>query len=281
MRGRDPIGTGSTPRPRRPRKDMGDGSGSFTCRGGFASRPLSYPGSAGFRDRRDLEISQRGGCVRTLVSADGCGLWRIQRIRKQHRPCDQGVSLMTPLLEARAITRRFGHVRASRWRRLLRPRRGDLRPHRRQRRGQVDAREDPFWGGPAGRGTDPCRRQGRRLQFPQRRAGSRHCDGLSGSRSCRRSAAFRDSLLGREIVLPGLRGQLGFVNRAAIRRRPAEQFERLGVRLRSPRAPVSSLSGGQRQSVAIARAAMWATASSSWTSPPRLWASCRLDACLT
>jgi simple sugar transport system ATP-binding protein len=61
--------------------------------------------------------------------------------------------------------------------------------------------------------------------------------------------------LGREIVLPGL---LGFVNRPAMRRQAGEQFARLGVRLRSPRTPVSSLSGGQRQSVAIARAAMWA-----------------------
>ena len=48
------------------------------------------------------------------------------------------------------------------------------------------------------------------------------------------------------------------VNRTAMRRQASEQFERLGVRLRSARAPVSSLSGGQRQSVAIARAAMWA-----------------------
>jgi simple sugar transport system ATP-binding protein len=43
-----------------------------------------------------------------------------------------------------------------------------------------------------------------------------------------------------------------------MRRKAAEQFERLGVKLRSASVPVSSLSGGQRQSVAIARAAMWA-----------------------
>ena len=69
---------------------------------------------------------------------------------------------------------------------------------------------------------------------------------------------FENLFLGREIVLPGLLGQLGFVNRTAMRRQASEQFARLGVRLRSPRASVSSLSGGQRQSVAIARAAMWA-----------------------
>jgi simple sugar transport system ATP-binding protein len=71
-------------------------------------------------------------------------------------------------------------------------------------------------------------------------------------------APFENLFLGREIVLPGVLGQLGFVNRAAMRRQATEQFERLGVRLRSARASVSSLSGGQRQSVAIARAAMWA-----------------------
>src|SRR6202042_1194449 len=104
------------PDPGRPRTDMGGDSGSFTRGGRFASRPLSYPGSAGFRDRRDLEISERGGGVRTLVRADSCGIWRTQRLRKQHRSCDRGLALMTtPLLEARAISRRFGHARA-RWR---------------------------------------------------------------------------------------------------------------------------------------------------------------------
>jgi simple sugar transport system ATP-binding protein len=69
---------------------------------------------------------------------------------------------------------------------------------------------------------------------------------------------FENLFLGREVVFPGLLGRLGFVNRAAMRRRSVEQFSKLGVRLRSARAPVASLSGGQRQSVAIARAAMWA-----------------------
>jgi simple sugar transport system ATP-binding protein len=64
--------------------------------------------------------------------------------------------------------------------------------------------------------------------------------------------------LGREQMRPGLLGTLGFLNRREMRRKAAEQFERLGVKLRSATVPVSSLSGGQRQSVAIARAAMWA-----------------------
>lgn len=64
--------------------------------------------------------------------------------------------------------------------------------------------------------------------------------------------------LGNELMRRGLAGRLGFVDRAEMRRRATEQFARLGVRLRSNKAPVSSLSGGQRQSVAISRAAMWA-----------------------
>jgi simple sugar transport system ATP-binding protein len=64
--------------------------------------------------------------------------------------------------------------------------------------------------------------------------------------------------LGREILRPGLLGRLGFVDRAAMRREAAQQFARLGVRLRSAKIPVAALSGGQKQSVAIARAARWA-----------------------
>jgi simple sugar transport system ATP-binding protein len=69
---------------------------------------------------------------------------------------------------------------------------------------------------------------------------------------------FENLFLGREEMRPGLLGRFGFIDRPSMRRKAAEQFARLGVRLRSARVPVSSLSGGQRQSVAIARAAMWA-----------------------
>jgi simple sugar transport system ATP-binding protein len=64
--------------------------------------------------------------------------------------------------------------------------------------------------------------------------------------------------LGSEMLRSGLLGRLGILDRSEMRRRAAEQFARLGVKLRSAKVPVSSLSGGQRQSVAIARAAMWA-----------------------
>ncbi|WP_251977174.1 ATP-binding cassette domain-containing protein [Salinicola avicenniae] len=64
--------------------------------------------------------------------------------------------------------------------------------------------------------------------------------------------------LGRELVRPGFAGRLGFLDRRAMRERAAEQFQRLGVHLKSDRVAIETLSGGQRQSVAIARAAMWA-----------------------
>jgi len=69
---------------------------------------------------------------------------------------------------------------------------------------------------------------------------------------------FENLFLGREEMRAGLLGWLGFVDRSSMRQKSADQFARLGVRLRSAGVPVSSLSGGQRQSVAIARAAMWA-----------------------
>ena len=71
-------------------------------------------------------------------------------------------------------------------------------------------------------------------------------------------APFENLFLGRETMRPGVLGWLGVVDRRAMQRRAAGQFAALGVRLRSVRGPVSALSGGQRQSVAIARAAMWA-----------------------
>jgi simple sugar transport system ATP-binding protein len=64
--------------------------------------------------------------------------------------------------------------------------------------------------------------------------------------------------LGREILKPGLAGRIGLLDRKTMRVQAAEQFAKLGVTLRSPTVSVASLSGGQRQSVAIARAAKWA-----------------------
>ncbi|GAA4493638.1 ATP-binding cassette domain-containing protein [Actinoallomurus oryzae] len=65
--------------------------------------------------------------------------------------------------------------------------------------------------------------------------------------------------LGREIFRSGLLGRLGFLDKRAMARDTANEMARLGVRLKDATAPVAALSGGQRQSVAVARAAMWAS----------------------
>jgi simple sugar transport system ATP-binding protein len=65
--------------------------------------------------------------------------------------------------------------------------------------------------------------------------------------------------LGRELRRPGLLGALGMLDKAAMRREAAEQFARLGVTLPDLDVPIGALSGGQRQSVAVARSVVWAS----------------------
>ena len=65
--------------------------------------------------------------------------------------------------------------------------------------------------------------------------------------------------LGRELTRSGFLGKLGFLDRRTMQRQAVEQFSKLGVQLKSQRVAIASLSGGQQQSVAIARAAMWAS----------------------
>lgn len=64
--------------------------------------------------------------------------------------------------------------------------------------------------------------------------------------------------LGREISKPGVRGRvLRMIDRVEMRRQVKARLDSLGVRLPRLDTPVSTLSGGQRQAVAIARAAVW------------------------
>jgi simple sugar transport system ATP-binding protein len=66
--------------------------------------------------------------------------------------------------------------------------------------------------------------------------------------------------LGREELVPGPLGWLGFAARRRMRQDAAGQLAELHIRI--PKlwgTPVESLSGGQRQSVAIARALVWAS----------------------
>lgn len=76
---------------------------------------------------------------------------------------------------------------------------------------------------------------------------------LSEDRSC-----VANVFAGREMTKPGLGGRLGFLDRAAMAARCEETFRELSLTIKSPRQLVRGLSGGQKQGVAIARAAMWA-----------------------
>ena len=65
--------------------------------------------------------------------------------------------------------------------------------------------------------------------------------------------------LGREIARGGLLGRLGFLDYAEMHRRADEAFRSLGVGLQDSAAPVATMSGGQRQGVAVSRAVTWAS----------------------
>ncbi|MEP6954949.1 MAG: ATP-binding cassette domain-containing protein [Solirubrobacteraceae bacterium] len=65
--------------------------------------------------------------------------------------------------------------------------------------------------------------------------------------------------LGREVMRPGLLGRLGFIDKQAMRRRSREVFDDLGVSLQDIGAPVATMSGGQRQGIAVSRAVTWAS----------------------
>jgi len=71
--------------------------------------------------------------------------------------------------------------------------------------------------------------------------------------------AAANLFLGRELVRPGLLGRFGFLDRRAMQARAEESFRDLGQAVQQVTVPVASLSGGQRQSVAVARALAWAS----------------------
>jgi fructose transport system ATP-binding protein len=65
--------------------------------------------------------------------------------------------------------------------------------------------------------------------------------------------------LGRESRVPGPMGKLGFLNDRAMRRRAVQEMANLQIGLTTVRQPVFTLSGGQRQAIAVARATAWGT----------------------
>lgn len=65
--------------------------------------------------------------------------------------------------------------------------------------------------------------------------------------------------LGRELTRAGILGRLGVLDKRAMNAQAKESFRSLGVRLPDMNTPIGSLSGGQRQSVAVARSIAWAS----------------------
>ena len=71
--------------------------------------------------------------------------------------------------------------------------------------------------------------------------------------------AVANIFLGREYRRPGLSGRLGFLDFKRMRQETDQQLRRLRVRVPNIQRRLVTLSGGQRQGVAVARAVMWAS----------------------
>jgi ABC-type sugar transport system ATPase subunit len=73
-------------------------------------------------------------------------------------------------------------------------------------------------------------------------------------------SVLENMFLGRELLADGWRGRVGVISRRKMARRADEALAQLRINLPSVRIPVGDLSGGQKQAVAVARAAMWSHA---------------------
>jgi simple sugar transport system ATP-binding protein len=71
--------------------------------------------------------------------------------------------------------------------------------------------------------------------------------------------AAANMFLGREVMRPGVLGKLGFIDKGAMRSQSRSAFSNLGVALQDTAAPVATMSGGQRQGIAVSRAVTWAS----------------------
>jgi simple sugar transport system ATP-binding protein len=65
--------------------------------------------------------------------------------------------------------------------------------------------------------------------------------------------------LGREIMRKGLLGKLGFLDKKKMQTDAQAAFTRLGVGLQDTSHAVDTMSGGQRQGIAVGRAVVWAS----------------------
>jgi simple sugar transport system ATP-binding protein len=163
-----------------------------------------------------------------------------------------------PLIEARGIVRRFGHVHALQG--------ADF---------SVNGREIVALIGDNGAGKSTLVRILSGSDRPSEgsilvNGAVAHFSGPPDARAAGIETVYQDlalapdldttanMFLGREVFKPGLLGRLGVLDKPRMAREAREAMARFGVRL-GLSSVVFTMSGGQRQSVAVARAAMWAT----------------------
>lgn len=70
---------------------------------------------------------------------------------------------------------------------------------------------------------------------------------------------IQNMYLGREVMKRGLLGRLGFMERTQMREHGKAAFADLGATVRNYSGAVGGMSGGQRQAIAVARSAAWAS----------------------
>lgn len=164
----------------------------------------------------------------------------------------------TPLLEVHNVTKSYGHVLALRGVSLTVPAGqvvgliGDNGAGKSTLVKMLSGAEQPDSGS--------IRVRGRDVIFTDPLAAQRH-----GIETVFQDLALAPDLdaasnlyLGRERRQRGLLGALGWMDRAAMRDEARSVFSRLGVEIANVREPIATYSGGQRQGVAVARAAYWA-----------------------
>jgi len=158
-----------------------------------------------------------------------------------------------PLLQARGIVKHYGHVEA------LRGCDFDVYPMRSSRSSATTA---PARAHSSRSLPDPSKRdegavflEGKQIHvgspFEAMRLASRRSTRTWPSRPTLDGSA--NLYLGREIMQPGLLGKLGFLDNGTMRAGARKAFGELGVDLKNAQSAVANLSGGQRQSVAVAR----------------------------
>jgi D-xylose transport system ATP-binding protein len=161
----------------------------------------------------------------------------------------------TPLLELRGVSKRFGAVQA------LTDVRFDVHPN------EVVALVGDNGAGkstlikiisgiyPSDEGTALWQGREVRIQSPNDSKALGIATVYQDLALCDNLDVVANLFLGREAARPS--GPLGIIDEVAMETRAVSVLRRLSVKIPSVRIPIASLSGGQRQSVAVARSVLW------------------------